>query len=106
MEPPGRQERRAAEWEKAGPEGAGNGGNEMMHVLIAFELEEFGNGDAAVFANPAKVVSLQVGDHNQFRDLLGRGEEVVGVTLVELGIGPTGTGAFDRAGDDAAAAHS
>ena len=49
-----------------------------MHLLKAFMLEHLGHLDAPEFAHPAQVVAFQVRDHDQFRNLLLRGLQLIG----------------------------
>ena len=61
-----------------------------MDLFVAFQLEKLGNSDTAIFANTAEVIAFKVGDHDQFGNFLDGGDEIVGIALVELGIGPPG----------------
>ena len=75
-----------------------------MDLFVAFQLEELGDGDTAVFANAAEVVAFEVGDHDQLGDFLDGGDQVVGVALVALRVCPSGSGSLDGARYDPPAA--
>ena len=77
----------------------------MEDLLEALQLQQLGHGDAAVFADDAEVVALEVGDHHQLGDFLWRSEEVVGRLFVRRRFRAPRAGAFDRAGADRSSAH-
>lgn len=88
-------------------EGAGDGGDEVEDLGVAFHPPELGDGDAAEFADLAEVVALEVGDHEELGALFGGGGEFVDGGGVAGGIaGEAGAGAFDGAGGDAGALHA
>ena len=90
----------------AGTQHAFDGGDEVEDLRVAFELHELRNGDAAVFADLAEVVALEVGDHDELGEFLGVGQELEGELLVTHGIAAARARAFDRARGDVAAANA
>ena len=77
------------------PQAAFDGGNEMLHLRKFFQPGQFRNLDGTIFADPAKIVSQQVGDHHQFGEFLGTGLQFVGELGVARGVGITRARAFD-----------
>ncbi len=71
-----------------------------MDVLKALELQQLGYAHTAKITDPPEIIALEIGDHHQLGDFLGRGEEIVGVALVELLVLAARARAFDRARDD------
>src|SRR5262249_14923341 len=59
-----------------------DGGDEVLDLGEAFEADEFGDLNGAEFADFAKVIAQEVGDHDEFGHFLGTGLEFVS----ELGI--------------------
>ncbi len=81
---------------------AGDGGDEVKHLSEAFHAPEFGNGDAAEFADLAEVVAFEVGDHEELGTLFGRGGELTHGGGVTCGIvGEARTRTFNWACGDA-----
>ena len=70
----------------------------------ALELHELRDGDAAVFADLAEVVALEIGDHDQLGEFLRIGLELEGELLVAHRIAAARTRALDRARGDVPAA--
>ena len=44
--------------------------DKMENLLEGFEAEEVRHVHAAILADPAQVVALEVGDHDEFRNFL------------------------------------
>ena len=86
-------------------ERAFDGGDEMKHLLEAFEREHFAHGDAAGLADAAEVASFQIGDHDQLGDFLRGGEKIVGGFFIGVLIRAARARALDRPGADVAAGH-
>ena len=82
------------------PQGAADGGDEVVDVLEFFEAEHVGDLHGSEFADLADVVPEEVGDHDELGGFFFRLAEVEGGAGVELGIGEARAGAFDGAGFD------
>lgn len=90
-----------------GGELADDGGDEVENLRVGFDFPEFGDLDAAEFADLTEVVALEVGDHEELGAFFGGGEQIGAGGGVAGGIlGKAGAGAFDGAGDDAAVAEA
>ena len=82
-------------------------GDEVKDLGVGFDLPKFWNVDAAELADLTEVVALQVGDHEQLGAFLGGGEQIgAGIVVAFAVLWVTWAGAFDGAGDNAAAAQA
>jgi hypothetical protein len=78
-------------------EAALDGGYEMENLLVTFEFQQLWHGHTAEIAHLAEVVALEIGDHHEFRDFLGRSDEVECALFIREWIGPPWARAFDGA---------
>ncbi len=89
-----------------GAELAFDGRDQVKDLFEALEAQEVGHAHAAVFADAPEIVAFQVGDHDEFGDFFGRGEQLVGGAFVAVGFRSPRAGAFDGTGDRVAAAEA
>ena len=75
-----------------------------MHLREMLEVRELRDGDAAVLADLAEVVALEVGDHDELGEFLRVGLELEGELGVEDGIAAARARALDRTRGDVPAA--
>lgn len=88
-------------------QGAGDGGDEVEDLGVAFDTPELGDGDAAKFTDLAEVVALQVGDHEQLGALFHRrGQLAHGGAVARGVIDKAGARPFDGTCGDAGALHA
>ena len=82
------------------PEGAGDAGDDVHDVAVAFDGEGVVHADAAVAADLSEVVAAQVDEHEVFGAFLLVGQEFGGLRVVVFGGGAARAGAGDGAGGD------
>src|SRR5579862_1245183 len=80
--------------------------DEVEDLLVTLQPQEFAHGDASEFADRPEIVAFEVGYHYQFRDLLRRGEKIVGGLFIRIRFAAPGPGALDRTRDDLPPAHA
>ena len=62
----------------------------MMHVAVRLEHHQFVDDHAAMAAQPAKIISLQVDEHDVLGPFLGVRQQGFGIAPVGDGIPPAG----------------
>ena len=69
----------------------------MLHLWEPLQTYQIRHNNGAEFANAAKVITKEVGDHHQFGAFLSAGLHLVSELGVALRIGIARSGAFDGA---------